>query len=203
MPDAEDALEPTADAEPPTRLITRLLGECAEGDRDAFDRLIGLVYDDLRAIAHRRLAEERPDHTLNTEALVHEAYLRLADQATATWQHRAHFFALAATVIRRILVDHARSRGAAKRGGDVVKVPLRDDIDGQEPRAVELLALDEALETLGRRDERLRKVVDCRFFGGMTMDDTAEALGVSLRTAERDWTRARAYLYQALGTDAS
>ena len=186
------------ESEPQTRLITALLGECSDGDRKAFDRLISLVYDDLRAIAHRRLAEERPDHTLNTEALVHEAYLRLADQATATWQHRAHFFALSATVIRRILVDHARAAGAAKRGGDAVKVPLRDDLDGEEPRTVELLALDEALETLGRRDERLRRVVECRFFAGMTMGDTAEAMGVSLRTAERDWTRARAYLYETL-----
>jgi RNA polymerase sigma factor (TIGR02999 family) len=182
-----------------TSPVTRLLVQCAEGDRDAFDRLIPLVYDDLRGIAHRRLARERADHTLGTTAVVHEAYLQLVDQATATWQDRAHFFAVAARVIRHILVDHARARGAQKRGGDALRIPLREDLDGgAPPKTIELLTLEDALAELGQRDRRLERLVECRFFGGMTMRDTAEALGVSLRTAERDWTRARAYLYQSL-----
>lgn len=178
--------------------VTRLLTECAEGDRDAFDRLIPLVYDDLRRIAHRRLALERVGHTLSTTAVVHEAYLQLVNQATATWRDRAHFFAVAARVIRHVLVDYARARDAEKRGGGALRIPLREDLDGREPDTVELLALEEALTKLARRDPRLEKVVECRFFGGMTMKDTAEAVGVSLRTAERDWTRAKAYLFRLL-----
>ncbi|MFW5905052.1 MAG: sigma-70 family RNA polymerase sigma factor, partial [bacterium] len=186
-------MEGTQDAD--RSLVTGLLMECAAGDREAFDRLIPLVYDDLKGIAHRRLAEERPHHTLDTHALVHEAYLRMVDHATVTWRDRAHFFALAARVIRNILVDHARVRRATKRGGDAIRIPLREDLEGEEPNEVELLALDEALEELGDHDPRLREVVECRFFGGMTVADTAAALGVSRRTAERDWTRAKAYLY--------
>lgn len=178
--------------------VTRLLATCAEGDRDAFERLIPLVYDDLRRIAHRRLALERAGHTLSTTAVVHEAYLQLVNQATATWRDRAHFFAVASTVIRHVLVDYARARNAEKRGGGALRIPLRQDLDGQEPDTVELLALEQALSELARRDPRLERVVECRFFGGMTMKDTAEAIGVSLRTAERDWTRAKAYLYRRL-----
>lgn len=178
--------------------VTRLLAECAEGDRDAFDRLVPLVYDDLRRVAHRRLAAERAEHTLSTTAVVHEAYLRLVSQATATWRDRAHFFAVAARVIRHVLVDYARARDAEKRGGGALRIPLSEDLEGQEPDTVELLALEEALAELARRDPRLEKVVECRFFGGLTMKDTAEAVGVSLRTAERDWQRAKAYLYRLL-----
>jgi len=180
--------------------VTRLLAECGQGHRDAFDRLIPLVYDDLRRIAHRRLEAERAGHTLDTTALVHEAYLQLVDQATATWRDRAHFFAVAARVIRHVLIDYARARGAKKRGGGSVVLPLREDLAGEEPRTIQLLALDEALSGLAEHDRRLEQVVECRFFGGMTMEDTAEAIGVSLRTAERDWTRAKAYLYRALGS---
>ncbi|MDX1394385.1 MAG: sigma-70 family RNA polymerase sigma factor [Gemmatimonadota bacterium] len=180
---------------PQTDEVTRLLGECAEGDREAFERLIPLVYEDLRRIARRRLAAEQSGHTLSTTAVVHEAYVKLVDQATATWQDRAHFFAVAARVIRHVLVDHARARKAAKRGGDAVRIPLSDDLDGQEPEMIELLALDQALDELARHDPRLVRVVEYRFFGGMTMRDTAEALGVSRRTVVRDWKRARAYLY--------
>lgn len=178
--------------------ITVLLQRSAEGDRQAFQRLIPLVYGDLKGIAHRRLRGERSDHTLNTTAIVHEAYLKLVPQATATWRDRAHFFAVAARVIRHILVDYARHRGAEKRGGSAIRVPLREDLEGDDESTVDLLALDEALRSLAERDPRLRSVVECRFFAGMTMDETAEAQGVSKRTAERDWTRARTYLYQAL-----
>lgn len=190
----------TSDQDPSQ--VTRLLMDYAAGDRDAFDRLVPLVYEDLRGIAHQRLAGERSNHTLDTRALVHEAWIRMVDHTTVDWQSRAHFFALSAGVIRRILVDHARARGRVKRGGDAIQVPLRDDLDGAaEEDPVDLLALDEALEALGERDPRLRRVVECRFFGGMTVRDTAEALGVSLRTVERDWTRAKAYLYRALAPD--
>lgn len=178
--------------------ISRVLGECADGDREAFERLIPLVYDDLRRIARRRLAAEQSGHTLSTTAVVHEAYVKLVDQATATWQDRAHFFAVASRVIRHVLVDHARARKAAKRGGGAIRIPLVDDLDGREPEMIELLALDEALERLARHDPRLVRVVEYCFFGGMTMRDTAEALGVSRRTVVRDWKRARAYLFALL-----
>lgn len=178
--------------------VTRLLTDCAEGDSRAFERLIPLVYDDLRRIAHRRLSAEQSGHTLSTTAVVHEAYLQLVNQATATWRDRAHFFAVASRVIRHVLIDYARARKAAKRGGDAIRIPLRDDIDGRETDMIELLALDEALGNLARHDPRLERIVEYRFFGGMTMSDAAEALGVSQRTAERDWRRARAYLYREL-----
>jgi RNA polymerase sigma-70 factor, ECF subfamily len=180
------------------RDITRLLHACSNGDRDAFDRLIPMVYDDLRAIAHNRLAKERPDFTLNTTGIVHEAYIRLVPQATATWRDRAHFFAVSSKVIRGLLIDHVRGRNAAKRGGCAIQVPISDDLHGAAPRTVDLVALDEALIHLGDMDPRLEQVVEYRFFGGLTMEETAEALGTSLRTAERDWRRARAYLYEAL-----
>ncbi len=178
--------------------ITELLQACSKGEQDAFDRLIPLVYDDLRAIAHNRLALERSDHTLNTTGVVHEAYLNLVDRATATWRDRAHFFAVSSKVIRNLLIDHARERKAAKRGGGAIQLPLMDDLKGAEPRTVELLELDEALAKLGELDERLERVVECRFFGGLSMQETADALGQSLRTTERDWRRARAYLFKSL-----
>lgn len=180
--------------------ITEILARCASGDRAAFDRLVPLVYEDLRRIAHRRLRAERTDHTLDTTALVHEAYLGLVDQATATWNDRAHFFAVAARVIRNVLVDYARRQGAEKRGGDRVRVPLGPEAAGTEggPGAVELIALDRALTRLGQHDLELERIVECRYFAGMTVAETAEALGSSERTIARNWTRARAYLFEAL-----
>ena len=178
--------------------ITRLLDECGSGNGDAFERLIPLVYDDLRRIAHRRLRAERNGHTLDTTAVVHEAYLRLAETPESTWQDRAHFFAVCARVIRHVLVDYARRRGAVKRGGDAVHVPLREELAGRAPRISTLLSLEEALASLERHDERMARVVECRYFGGLTVKETAEALGSSRRTVERDWTRAKAYLYRAL-----
>jgi RNA polymerase sigma factor (TIGR02999 family) len=192
-----DELEPHP-VSGPAGDITSLLQACSSGSDDAFDRLIPLVYDDLRAIAHRRLRLERADHTLNTTAVVHEAYLKLVDQASATWRDRAHFYAVSARVIRHLLIDYARERKAVKRGGGSILLPLDEQLAGEPPRTIELLALDEALAELGRKDERLEHLVECRFFGGMTMQDTAETLGVSLSTAERDWRRARAYLFDAL-----
>lgn len=180
--------------------ITVLLRQSAEGDREAFQNLIPMVYGDLRGIAHRRLRKEQEGHTLSTTAIVHEAYLHLVPQATATWQDRAHFFAVAARVIRNVLVDYARYRGADKRGGSAVRVPLNEEIEGEGSNPVDLLDLDAALKALSEKDPRLRDVVECRFFGGMTMEETAEALDISKRTAERDWARARTYLYQALSS---
>lgn len=189
---------PESDPAEPRGEITALLEACSRGEPDAFDRLIPLVYDDLRAIAHGRLAMERSDHTLSTTAIVHEAYMKLVDQSAASWEDRAHFFALSAKVIRNLLIDYARERKAAKRGGGAIRLPLSEELAGREPRTVELLALDEALTALGQHDSRLEQVVECRFFGGMTMKETAETLGVSVSTAARDWRRARAYLYRAL-----
>lgn len=178
--------------------VTRLLAECATGDDQAFERLIPLVYDDLRLIAHRRLQAERREHTLDTTAVVHEAYLRLAETPESSWRNRTHFFAVCARVIRHVLVDHARRRGARKRGGDVVRVPLREGLVGRSRRLVDFLALEQALRRLEAHDTRLVRVVECRFFAGLTVKETAEVLSSSRRTVERDWTRAKAYLYREL-----
>lgn len=164
--------------------------------------MIPLVYDDLRRIAHKRLQTERADHTLSTTAVVHEAYLQLVNQAVATWRDRAHFFAVASKVIRNVLIDYARRRGAKKRGGAGIHIPLHEGLAGDEPRTIELLALEDALQALAKHDARLEGIVECRFFGGMNMKDAATALGISTRTAERDWRRARAYLYAALHPDS-
>ena len=180
--------------------ITEILARCANGEREAFDRLVPLVYEDLRRIAHRRLQAERTDHTLDTTAVVHEAYVHLVDQATATWNDRAHFFAVAARVIRNVLVDYARQQGATKRGGDRVRVPLRADaaVSDREDAMVELVDLDRALTELGARDPQLEKIVECRFFAGLTVPETAEALNSSERTVARRWIRAKAWLFETL-----
>lgn len=178
--------------------VTALLAASARGEPDALDRLMPLVYDSLRAIAHRRLRSARPEHTLNTTAIVHEAYLKLVHQTGASWRNRAQFFAFAGRVIRNLLIDYGRERRAAKRGGGAILLPLDDQLAGAPERTVELLALDEALTRLGQSDPRLERLVEHRFFGGLTMEETAEAMGVSVTTAERDWRRARAYLFAAL-----
>lgn len=178
--------------------VTRLLSAWASGDDRALNELGPLVYDDLRGIARRRLRGE-PNPSLQTTALVHEAWLRLAGVEAREFEGRVRFFALASTLIRRILVDHARTLGSEKRGGDRVRVSLDDSMnnDGRlDP--LDLLALDEALARLAQHDPRLEQLVVCRFFGGMTMRDSAAALDVSLSTAERDWIRAKAYLFDAL-----
>jgi RNA polymerase sigma factor (TIGR02999 family) len=181
--------------------IEALLADYSAGDSEAFDRLLPLVYEDLKRIAHRGLASEPSGHTLNTTAVVHEAYLNLVG-GSASWQNRGHFFAVASRVIRHILIDYARARAAAKRGGGAVVIPLNDDLDGELPSTVELLELDQALSELAEKDARLGQIVEYRFFGGMSMVEVAETLGISRRTAHRDWLRARAYLYRALGPDA-
>ena len=185
------------------REITSLLAAHADGDRTALDRLIPLVYADLRRIAHQRLKSERDAHTLSTTAIVHEAYLRLADHEEPSWRNRAHFLAVCSRVIRNLLIDYERRRGADKRGGDRLRIPLREDLTASDDGpGVELLDLDAALSELALVDPRLETVVEYRFFGGLTVAEVAEVLGVSVRTVERDWTRAKAYLYRALTRDA-
>ncbi len=156
------------------------------------------MYQDLRRVARRRLRAERPDHSLAPTALVHEAYLRLVDLRRVRWQNRAQFFAIAARLMRRILVDHARAHVAAKRGGPGWRVPLADDHGATVPREVDLLDLDAALGTLATIDARLGDLVVLRFFGGMTIEEAAESLGLSPATVKRDWSRARAWLFREL-----
>ena len=177
--------------------ITDLLLDLRSGDRLAVDRLLPLVYEELRGIAHRLMLRERTGHTLSTTALVHETYLRLVDQQRVDWADRGHFFAIAATAMRRVLVDYARRHTAAKRDAGV-RVTLEDAPAVADERAGELLAVDEALTRLATMNERLAQVVECRFFGGLTAEETAAALQVTTRTVERDWAKAKMWLYQEL-----
>lgn len=168
------------------------------GGRQAVDRLLPLVYEELRRIGHRLLQGENAGHTLTTTALVHEGYLRLVDQRRVTWVDRAHFLAVAATAMRRILVDHARRRTALKRGAGSRPLRLDEAVALADERAQEMLDLDEALTRLATMNERLACVVECRFFGGLTTEETAAALDVTPRTVERDWAKAKSWLYQEL-----
>ena len=179
--------------------VTRILHRAEAGDRAAVDELLPLVYDQLRRDAQQRMAGERPDHTLDATALVHEAYLRLVGDRQLPWQNRAHFYAAAAEAMRRILVDHARKRGRSKRGGDRRRVPLKSVDLAVQQNSSEILALDQALERLQKEDERMHKVVMLRFFAGLSIEDAANAMGVSSRTVKREWTFARAWLYRVLG----
>lgn len=174
--------------------VTVLLGAARDGDRRALDRLLPLVYDDLRAVAEREMRREAAGHTLQPTALVHEAFLRLTGAAGSA-SDRAHFLAIAARAMRQVLVDHARRRSAAKRGGGLAPATLTDGIGDGPLNAEEILALDRALETL---DPRQRQVVECRFFAGMEETEIATALGLSERTVRRDWAKARAWLYREL-----
>lgn len=179
--------------------VTRLLIEANAGDRGALNDLFPLVYDQLRGLARARLRSERPDHTLNTTALVHEAYLKLVDQKRAEWRNRAHFFAIASQAMRRILIDYARMKNAAKRGGDAVHVPLEEaDFALSDGQVEELLALDDSIERLRAFNERGADVVVYRFFGGLTYDEIGQALGVSGVTARRSWSASRAWLRREL-----
>jgi RNA polymerase sigma-70 factor (ECF subfamily) len=181
--------------------VTELLIDWSEGDEAAFERLVPLVYDELRRLARARLRRERPGHLLQTTALAHEAYLRLIDQGQVRWQNRAHFFAIAAQQMRRILVDHARRKAAAKRGGPVESISLAE-IPGSPARHVDLVALDDALSRMAALDERQSRVVELRCFGGLTAEETAEVLGISTRTVRREWTLAKAWLYQQISSEA-
>lgn len=181
------------------RQVTDLLADYAAGDLSALDGLVPRLYDELRRIARRHMRGERRGHTLATTALVHEAYVALADPSSpAAPRNRAHFLAIASRLMRNILVDHARRRGARKRGGGLVRTTLDDALAVADGRAVGLLDLDRALERLSGYDERLAQVVEYRFFAGMTLDETAEVLGLSSMTVSRDWQKARAWLRQFL-----
>ena len=178
--------------------VTQALVELADGDRSALDRLLPMVYDQLRGLAERELRRERSDHTLSPTALVHEAYLKLVQLERIDWQGRAHFFGACANTMRRILISYARMKKADKRGAGAEHVPLDSAIDAARTRPADLLALDEALERLEGMSERQARIVECRFFAGMGVDETAEALEVSAATVKRDWTAARAWLNREL-----
>jgi RNA polymerase sigma factor (TIGR02999 family) len=188
--------------------VTQALAAIREGDPDAMERLLALVYEELGRIARRQLRLEAVGHTLSTTALVHEAYLRLVDQTRAQWTDRAQFFAVAARCMRRVLVDHARRHQARRRGGAHGRIVPLDALGATDAmslaageRADILVAVDEALERLAALDPRQAQVVECRFFGGLTEQETAEVLGVTARTVARDWVKARGWLHQELGGD--
>lgn len=178
--------------------VTRALTELSAGDPEALDRLLPVVYDHLRGIARRELRRERPDHTLNATALVHEAYLRLVQLDRIDWEGRAHFFGAAARAMRRILISYARMKKADKRGAGAEHASLDDVVVVARERPGRLLALDEALDRLAERDARQARVVECRYFAGMTVEETATALGTSPATVKRDWVLARAWLNRDL-----
>ena len=182
--------------------VTKFLVDLQNAAPDASSQLIPLVYEELHRLARHRMRQERSDHTLQATALVHEAYLRLVNQSDRTWQNRAHFIGVAAQVMRRILVDYARARRATKREGMLQRVPLEEPLLFTEQQSEELLALNEALERLTQIDARQSRVVELRFFGGLTVDETAEALGMSSKTVKRDWSVARAWLHREVSKSA-
>jgi len=208
MAEQADAAAKVAANEAAEQETVAALAMLRRGAPDGMDRLIPLVYAELRRVAHRQLAVEPAGHTLSTTALVHEAYLRIADQTRAEWTNRAQFFGLAARAMRRVLVDYARRHQAARRGGSQQQPVAFEDVEASADalsvaaRGDELLALDEALERLSALDARLGRVVECRFFGGLTEAETAEALGVSQRTVAGDWLMAKGWLYQALRAES-
>jgi RNA polymerase sigma factor (TIGR02999 family) len=184
--------------------VTRLLVAWTNGDQDALKKLMPLVYDELHRLAGRYLSRERSDHTLQSTALVHEAYLKLVDQKRVQWQNRAHFFGVAAQIIRRILVDHARTHNAEKRGGGAYKLAIDDALGvAEREKDLNLVALDEALTHLAEIDVQQSRIVELRFFGGLSIEDTAAVLGISPATVKRDWNMAKAWLYRDLSTKSS
>jgi RNA polymerase sigma factor (TIGR02999 family) len=183
--------------------VTELLKESARGDRAALDQLLPLVYNELRGIADRYLRRERAEHTLQATALVHEAYLRLVDQKNVEWQNRAHFFGVAAQMMRRILVDHARAHQTAKRGSGGIKVSLDDVLEISDEQIESMIALDDALKSLEQIDPQKSRIVELRFFGGLSIEETAEALGIGTATVIRQWRMAKAWLYKEVTGDES
>ena len=183
---------------PSQQEVTQLLADWTDGDDGALDKLIPLVQPKLHRLAHHYMSRERTGHTLQTTALLNEAYLQLVDDSTRNWQNRTHFMAAAAQLMRRIMVDHARERCSLKRGGGALKVTLDDAALVTEKRSEELLALDEALERLAAQDPRKSRIVELRYFGGLTEEETAAFLKLSDRTVRREWRMARTWLYRAL-----
>jgi len=178
--------------------VTQLLAAWGSGDKTAFDKLLPLVHAELRRIAQRQMRQERPGHTLQATALVNEAYLKLAGDQGLEWRDRAHFFAVCAQVMRHILIDHARSRGREKRGGGAIQVSLNDALIVADEQATDILALDEALSALEQMDPQKARVVELRYFAGLTVEETAEVLNTSPRTVRREWRRAKAWLYRMM-----
>lgn len=181
--------------------VTQLLVDWSNGNQAALDKLMPLVYGELHRLAHQYMRRERPGNTMQTSALVNEAYLKLVDQREVQWQNRAHFFGIAAQLMRRILVDHARSRQYAKRGGSTPHVPLDEGLIVSEERGAEVVALDDALKGLATFDERKSQIVELRFFGGLSIEEAAEVLGVSPGTVMRDWTLAKAWLRREIANE--
>jgi RNA polymerase sigma factor (TIGR02999 family) len=181
--------------------VTQLLQAWGQGEKAALEKLIPLVYKDLRRRAHYCMGRERPGHTLQTTALIHEAYLRLAGSKPVSWENRAHFFGIAARVMRQVLVDHARSRRYLKRGGGAQRVSLDEGLFVHPGLRRDLVTLDEALTALAQCDERKARVVELRFFGGLSVDEAAEVLKVSPETVKRDWRLARAWLFREMGRE--
>lgn len=186
---------------PSSHSVTQLLVAWGNGNQAARDQLMPLVYEELHRLAHQYMNRERPGHTLQTSALVNEAFLRLVDQRDVHWQNRAHFFGIAAQMMRRILVDYARNRQYAKRGGNAHQVSLKEELIVSEERSAEVVALDDALKSLAAIDERKSQVVELRFFGGLSIDETAEVLAVSPGTVMRDWTLAKAWLRREMTSE--
>ena len=186
---------------PVSHEVTQLLIDCSNGSQDAFKQLFPLVYEELRRLAHRHMIRERPGHTLQTTAVVHEAYLRLIDQKHVQWQNRAHFFAIASQMMRRILITHAQSYAYAKRGGGALKVSLDEAAVLSPERASDLIALDEALTGLTAIDPRRSQVVELRFFGGLSNEEIAEVLNISTNTVTRDWNVAKAWLQREMSKE--
>ena len=178
--------------------VTQLLADWGRGDKSAFDKLFPLVHDELRRIARRQMSQERPGHTLQATALVNEAYLKLAGQEGFEWRNRAHFYAVCAQVMRHTLIDHARAHARDKRGGGAIQVSLNEAAVIAEDRAVELVALDEALRLLEQVDPQKGQIVELRYFGGLSIEETAEVLDISPRTVRREWRRAKAWLYRII-----
>jgi RNA polymerase sigma factor (TIGR02999 family) len=183
--------------------VTELLVAWGKGDREAFDRLMPQVQQELHRIADHYMAGERSEHDLQATALINEAYLRLVEWKDVRWADRAHFFGMAANMMRRVLVDHARRRDRAKRGGDAIHVSLVEAAHVPTPERADVLALDEALQQLEKLDVRKSRIVEMRFFGGLSLEETAEALNISVATVRRDWSLARAWLFRELKQNAS
>jgi RNA polymerase sigma factor (TIGR02999 family) len=184
-----------------THGLTQLLIDWSNGDQSAFDKLMPLIDEELRRLAHRYMSRERAGHTLQTTALVNEAFVRLVNRKNVNWQNRAHFFGLAAQLMRTILVDHARSHACAKRGGGVFKLELDDALVVSQKKAVEVIALNDALNELVRLDPQQSRIVELRFFGGLTVEETAEVLHLSPATIKREWSTAKAWLYHELSKE--
>lgn len=185
-------------SEPASQNVTKLLVQWNKGDPGALEALVPLVYDELRRLARHYLKQEKQNHTLSSTALVHEAYLRLVSQKEVTWQNRAHFFGVASQMMRRILVDHARHHAYAKRGGGAMTLALDDAVATPQRKEIDLVALDDALDSLAKLDERQSRMVELRFFGGLSIEETSEVLGISAPTVKREWASARAWLYREI-----